>query len=87
MMIDIKDLGWITRYNDMNITQAKYRIKLSNEIYIDKLLEEHDWLLNDETISNLPIPVKMNKVLIKEWNQLNHLFWKMTNKLYKFKWV
>ena len=66
MMIDIKDLGWITRYNDMNITQAKYRIKLSNEIYIDKLLEEHDWLLNDETISNLPIPVKMNKVLIKE---------------------
>ena len=31
MTIDIKDLGRLTRYNGVDITQAKYYIKLSNE--------------------------------------------------------
>lgn len=58
MTIDIKDLGRLTRYNGVDITQAKYYVKLSNKTYIDKLLEEHDWLLNDDSISKLPIPIK-----------------------------
>ena len=62
MTIDIKDLGRLTRYNGVNITQAKYYIKLSNETYIDKLLEEHDWLLNDDIISNQPIAIKNEQI-------------------------
>ena len=58
MTIDIKDLGRLTRYNGVDITQAKYFIKLSNETYIDKLIEEYNWLLNDDSISNMPIPIK-----------------------------
>ena len=58
MTIDIKDLGRLTCYNGVDITQAKYYIKQSFETYIDKLLEEHDWLLNDDIISNQPIPIK-----------------------------
>ena len=42
MTIDIKDLGRLTCYNGVDITQAKYYIKQSFETYIDKLLEEHD---------------------------------------------
>lgn len=37
--------------------QAKYYIELSNEFFIYKLLQEHNWLLNDHGISNIPIPV------------------------------
>lgn len=59
MTIDIKDLGLISRYKgSVDITQSKYYIKISNETYIDKLLGEHDWLLNDDNVSNLPIPIK-----------------------------
>ncbi len=58
MTIDIKDLGRLNRYNGVDITQTKYYIKLSNETYVNKLLQEHDWLLNDDTISNIPIPTK-----------------------------
>ena len=42
MTIQIKDLGLITRYNGVDITQSKYYIKISNETYINKLLKEHD---------------------------------------------
>ena len=58
MTIDIKDLGRLTRYNGVDITQAKYFVKLSNPTYVDKLIEEHDWLLHDSNISNIPSPVK-----------------------------
>ena len=58
MTIDIKDLGRLTRYNGVDITQTRFYIKISNETYIQKLLNEHDWLLDDDTISNIPIPTK-----------------------------
>ena len=58
MTIDIKDLGRLNRYNGVDISQTKYYIKLSNETYINKLLEEHAWLLQDDDISNIPIPTK-----------------------------
>ena len=58
MTIQIKDLGLLTRYNGVDITQSKYYIKICNETYINKLLKEHDWLLNDDKISNIPLPTK-----------------------------
>ena len=58
MTIQIKDLGLLNRYNGVDITQAKHYIKISNETYINKLLEEHNWLIDDDQISNLPLPIK-----------------------------
>ena len=58
MTINIKDLGRLNRYNGVDISQTKYYVKLSNETYINKLLQEHEWLLQDIDISNIPIPVK-----------------------------
>ncbi len=48
MTIDIKDLGLLNCYNGMDICQSKYYIKLSNITCINKLMEEHAWLLNDD---------------------------------------
>ena len=58
MTIHIKDLGLLTRYNGVDITQSKYYVKLSNETYINELLAEHKWLINDNMISNIPLPIK-----------------------------
>ena len=58
MTIDIKDLGRLSRYNGVDITQSKYYIKLSNSTNINKLLQEHEWLLHDTHISNIPLTVK-----------------------------
>ena len=58
MIIDMKDLaGLLTRYNGVGITQSKYFVKLSKKTYINKLLLEHDWILQDNVISNIPIPI------------------------------
>ena len=61
MTINIKDLGRLTRYNGVDITQTKYYIKLWNQTYIDKLLQEHEWLLQDSHVSNIHIPVRNNQ--------------------------
>ncbi len=58
MTIQIKDLGLLTKYNSVDIIQSKYYIKISNETYIDKLLKEHNWLLDDDKISNILLPTK-----------------------------
>ena len=57
MTIDIKDLGLLNRYNGVDITQSKYYVKISNKHYIDKLLNEQGWLLNDNKTSNQSIPI------------------------------
>ena len=61
MEIDIKDLGRMTRYNGVDVTQTKEFIKLSNETYIDKILEDHAWLLHDDHIAAKPSPIKSER--------------------------
>ena len=56
-LIDIKDFWFLSQYNGIDISQIKCYVKLSNETYINKLLEEHDWQLNVDDISNIPILV------------------------------
>ena len=43
MAVDSKDLWILNRFNGVDINQSKNYIKSSNETYINKLLEEHDW--------------------------------------------
>ena len=66
LTIDIKDLGELTRYNGVDVTQSRHYIKLSNKTYFDKVAEEHAWLQLDHHISNKPLPLHSDK-------QFNHL--------------
>ena len=40
MTIDVKPLGIISRFNDVDITQTKHFVRLSNLTYINKILED-----------------------------------------------
>lgn len=66
LVIEIKDLGVLTGYNGVNVTQGCHYIKLSNKTYFDKVAEEHAWLQLDHHISNKPLPLHSDK-------QFNHL--------------
>ena len=58
MSIDVKELGLISRYNGVDIEQSREYIKLHNTTYINKLLDQHKWLNNDEDkIHNFPLPM------------------------------
>jgi hypothetical protein len=60
--IKIKDLGHLTRYNGVNITQSADYIKIHNETYINKILEGHFWTKMEESyIANKPIPMHSDK--------------------------
>lgn len=65
LTIEIKDLGPMIRYNGVDILQSKHYIKLSNATYFKKVLEEHDWLLQDTNIAHHPTPMKSDKEYIK----------------------
>lgn len=41
LSIDIKDLGRLTRYNGVDVSQTANYVKLSNETYFNKVLEGH----------------------------------------------
>ena len=58
MLIKSKDLGRLTGYNGVTVSQTKHHIKLSNEINTNKVLNEHDWILDDNEISSQSLPMK-----------------------------
>ena len=56
MTIDVKPLGVISRFNGVDIHQTKQFVKISNETYIDKILQDKTWEpLNH---SKAPIPMR-----------------------------
>jgi dUTP pyrophosphatase len=58
MKIKIKDLGRLTRYNGVDITQSADYIKIHNETYINKIIEGHAWMKTEEHYTaNKPIPM------------------------------
>ena len=59
MTIDVKQLGRLTRFNGMDITQTKHYIKLSNRTYIEKFQKRHEWL-HTETHPMHQFPIPMN---------------------------
>lgn len=58
MTIDVKDLGIITRFNGVDITQTRDFIKLSNKTYIEKIFSRHAWL-HEEKVPLVQHPVPM----------------------------
>lgn len=65
MTIDIKDLGIITRFNGLDVTQTKAFTKISNATYIQKIINEHPTMFDNYQPSNHPLPVNDDKTFIK----------------------
>ena len=57
MKIEIKDLGILDRYNGVDIKQTAHYIKLSCEVYIDKVIKGHEWITEDMHTSRFPLPM------------------------------
>ena len=68
LTINVKELGMISRFNGVDILQSRNFIKLSNETYIDKVLENHQkWLKNATPLPSIrPIPMRDNTEYIRE---------------------
>ena len=65
MTIEIKDLGIITRFNELDVNQTKTFTKISNATYIQKTINEHPTMFNDYQPSNHPLPANDNKAFIR----------------------
>jgi deoxyuridine 5'-triphosphate nucleotidohydrolase len=58
MTIDVKELGLIDRFNGVDIKQTREYIKLSNQTYVNKIIDHHPWLQEDHNTHRLPIPMR-----------------------------
>ena len=60
MTVNIKELGTIERFNGVDVLQTKHFIKLYNNTYINKILQRHDWIHQEQLppLHNLPLPMK-----------------------------
>ena len=56
MTIEIKDLGIITRFNGLDITQTSDYIKISNATYVQKIINEHPSMFDNFLPHSIPIP-------------------------------
>jgi hypothetical protein len=56
MTNELHDLGIIKRFNGLDILQAKDYLKISCELYIDKIVSHHGW--ENEKASNRPVPMR-----------------------------
>ena len=66
MTIKIKDLGRLTRYNGVDVIQARNYIKINNPTYITKIVNEHAWMIEGPPLSTLPTPMKDDKKFIHQ---------------------
>ena len=66
MTIKIKDLGRLTRYNGVDVIQARHYIKINNPTYISKIVNEHAWMVEGMPISTKPVPMNDDKKLMHQ---------------------
>ena len=59
MTIDVKEFGLLTWFNGVDVTKTRHYIKLSNAVYIKKILKNHAWLDCDpHPPATFPLPLK-----------------------------
>ena len=58
MTINVKELGLISRFNGVDVTQTQHYIKLSNAIYIDKILKNHPWIFKEHPPAMFPLLIR-----------------------------
>ena len=66
MTIQIKDLGTLTRYNGVDVMQTRDYIKLNNPTYLKKIIQEHQWMVENEHSTTFPIPMTDEKDYIRQ---------------------
>ncbi len=67
MTVRIKHLGQITRFNGVDVLQAKHFIKLYNRTYIDKILTRHDWIHTEQHHQHsFPLPMRADSAYQRE---------------------
>ena len=66
MTIQIKDLGTLTRYNGVDVMQTRDYIKLKNPTYLKKIIQEHQWMVENEHSTTFPIPMTDEKDYIRQ---------------------
>ena len=64
MTIDVKELGLISRFNGMDIQQTRHYIKLSNALYLDKIMKNHPWLQDEKPTAAFPIPMRSDSAYL-----------------------
>ena len=66
MTIDVKELGLISRFNGVDVEQSRYYIKLSNAVYIRKILKNHPWINTEPPAGSFPLPMKSDNDYIRQ---------------------
>ena len=67
MTIDVKQLGQIDRFNGVDVTQTRHFIKLSNRTYIEKFLQRHQWLIDENyDMHKFPVPMESDTAFHRE---------------------
>ena len=65
MTIDVKELGLISRFNGVDVTQTRHYIKLSNAVYMEKILRNHPWILKEHPPALFPSPMRSDKTYVR----------------------
>jgi hypothetical protein len=65
MKIDIKDLGKLDQYNGVDIIQGRDYIKLNNPTYLQKIIDEHKWMIDESNTPQFPLPMLDDKQYIQ----------------------
>ena len=58
LSVPMHNLGIISRFNGVDISQTQEYVKISNETYISKVLENYNWTEKENKISTNPLPLK-----------------------------
>ena len=66
MTIDVKELGLISRFNGVDVEQTRHYIKLSNAVYINKILKNHSWLNDEVPAAQFSIPMRSDHSYIHD---------------------
>ena len=66
MTIEIKDLGQLSRYNGVDIHQTRDYIKLNNPTYLRKIIQEHQWMVDEVHMPQFPLPMSEEKDYLRQ---------------------
>ena len=81
MTIDVKELGLISRFNGVDVEQTRYYIKLSNEVYLNKIFKNHPWLESETPVGDFPIPMRTDNTYLHDLESAEPLSEKDRNEL------
>ena len=67
MTMDVQELGLLTWFNGVDVTQTRHCIKLSNAVYIKKIIKNHQCLEHDlHPPAMFPLPLKPDAVYARK---------------------